>query len=182
MGIYKTLFDGFLREKTTVIMGDDEFIEITIPKLCDKCPKDKVEKILGSLGYFSLMPLNDNDELMKDSVPIIDSSMLKKASLIFKDDKPQLNIQINEYGTKILANYTERNILKKMAIVVDNKIYAMPRIVEGIWNGSFVLGLEDMSNQEIHDLALILNSGVLVSAIRVEKKYSIGDIEEAFLD
>jgi preprotein translocase subunit SecD len=45
IGLYKTLFDAFLSEKTTVIISDEKFIEINISKFCDKCPDEKVSLI-----------------------------------------------------------------------------------------------------------------------------------------
>jgi preprotein translocase subunit SecD len=120
------------------------------------------------------MSVNDEDKVLKNSIPIIDSSLLKKVSLVFKDEKAQLNIHLNKKGTKILADYTEINILKKIAIVIDDKVYSIPRIMDSIWNGTFLVDLEALTAQEIHDLALVLNSGVLPSIIRAETIYYIG--------
>lgn len=173
LGLYNRLFDIFLSEKTTVITSDEKFIEINIPKLSDKYPEEKVKQILGAIGYFRLMSVNENGELSKDSIPIIDSSMLKKVSLVFENDKDQLNIQVNKDATKILADYTASNILKEIAIVVDNKIYATPKIVNGTFYGSFTVDLDRSTPKEIDELALILNSGALPTQVFLEKRYYI---------
>lgn len=167
-GLYNRLFDIFLSEKATIKISENKFIEITIPKLCNKCSAERVKQMLGAVGYFSIMPLNDNDEIQKSSIPIIDSSFLKKALLVFKDDKAELNIQLDTNGAKILADYTARNILKKIAIVIDDKIYATPRIMDNIRNDSFVVELEGLKSKDIYDLVLVLNNRVLSSKIRFD--------------
>jgi len=176
MGLYNSLFDIFLSEITTVITSDDNFIEINIPKLCDKCPREKVNQVLGVIGYFKLISVNEKCELSKDSIPIIDSSMLKKVSFVFENDKDQLNIQVNKYATKILADYTASNIFKKVAIVVDNKIYATPKIVDGIFDGFFTVDLEGFTAKEMDKLALIINSGALPTQLFLVKRYYIQSV------
>jgi len=179
-GLYNRMFDIFLSEKLTIEISENKFIEITIPKLCKKCPELRVNQWIGSVGYFSLMPVNDNDEVNESDIPIIDSSMLKKVSMAFKDKKPQLNISVTNSGKKILADYTTTHILNKVAIVIDAKVYSLPRITDGIVNGSFVVDIEELSVVEVYDLVLIINNGALLSSFQVETKKSInwGDKKE----
>jgi len=167
-GLYNSMVDIFSSEKSTIEISENKFIEITIPKLCRKCPELRVKQWIGSVGYFSLMPVNDNDEVNESDIPIIDSSMLKKVSMAFKDKKPQLNISVNNRGKKILADYTATHILNKVAIVIDGKVYSMPRITDGIVNGSFVVDIEELSTVEIYDLILAINNGTLPSPLSVE--------------
>ena len=172
-GLYNRLFDVFVRDKTSIKISKNKFIEIAIPHLCNKCPEQREVKLLGMVGYFSMMPVDDNNTVQEDALPISDSSFIRKASVVFTNDKPQLKIQLTNEGTKLLAEYTERNILKKIALVIDGKSYAMPRIIEGIWNGTFTIDSENLTVQEIHDFTLVLNSGVLPSSIQIVNKRSI---------
>ena len=172
-GFYNRFFDIFLTEKTSIKISEKKFIEITIPHLCRKCSTERVKHLLGFVGYFSMLPVNDNDEVQKKSLPILDSSFVKKASVAFKNEKAQLAIKLNEKGAQLLADYIEMNILNKIAIVIDGKIYAKVRIVEGISSGSFVVDLEGVTSEEIHDFTLMVDSGMLPTAIQIEQMHSI---------
>jgi len=173
MGLYHGLFDVFLRNTTKVKLSDNRFIEISIPKLCSKCSEEKVKHILGSVGYFTLMSVDDKDTLLKDSIPILDSSFLKKVSVTFDNDRPQLMIALNEEGKRILADYTAINIMKKIAILVDGKVYSISRIIEAISIGSFVVTLEELNPQELHDLTIMIGNHPLPSSLGVEEMYRI---------
>ena len=109
--------------------------------------------------------------LILQKVPILTTSMIRKASVGFtgSDNRPSLNLTFTPLGKEILADYTSTHILKKMAVVIDEKVYVAPRIVEGIFEGKLqVTG--DFDAQELHNLSISLNADFLVPMQIVERK------------
>ncbi|WP_185849165.1 protein translocase subunit SecD [Blattabacterium cuenoti] len=77
-----------------------------------------------------------------------------------------INIKMNQEGTKKWKMFTERNMGKSIAIVLDNLVYAAPVVKSVIPNGmSQIYG--NFSIQESNDLINVLNTGELPTSVRV---------------
>lgn len=178
MGLYNGIFDFLRLEKTTINMNGDEFIEIMIPPLSYGWDYDRLANQLGKQGYFEILPVKEEDNSYKHAIPILDSHLLKSVALHYsQNNEPLLGISLTEDGKRIWADYTSISLLKKIAIVIDNKLYAMPTIINGVFNGSFIINLEDLTAQELYDLSILLNSGALPVRLQVEQKRHILALE-----
>ncbi|RKY46267.1 MAG: protein translocase subunit SecD, partial [Candidatus Neomarinimicrobiota bacterium] len=76
-------------------------------------------------------------------------------------------------GARIWARLTGSNIGKRLAIVLDNKVYMAPVIRTKIPNGASVIeGLEDMS--EAKDIAIVLRAGALPAPVDIIEERTVG--------
>jgi len=68
-----------------------------------------------------------------------------------------------------LADYTSTHILKKIAVVIDEKVYVEANIVERIFEGRLQI-TGDFTAMELHDLGKSVNAAFLVPMQVVESK------------
>jgi protein-export membrane protein, SecD/SecF family len=84
-----------------------------------------------------------------------------------------INIKMNQEGTKKWKTFTEKNIGKSVAIVLDNLVYTAPVVKSVIPNGmSQIYG--NFSIQESNDLINVLNTGELPTSVKVIQTNIIG--------
>ena len=69
---------------------------------------------------------NPNFKYTLKSIPILDGSMLTDAKVGFSDTSsyPVINFTLNSEGAKKFGDYTGANVGKRLAIVLDNKVYS----------------------------------------------------------
>jgi preprotein translocase subunit SecD len=86
---------------------------------------------------------------------------------------PVINFTLNSEGGKIFGDFTSKNIGKRLAVVLDKKVYSAPVIRERIGGGSGQIS-GGFSIQEAHDVAIALRSGSLLAPVVLLEKRSIG--------
>jgi len=87
--------------------------------------------------------------------------------------QPIVSLNMNSEGARIWARLTGSNIGKRLAIVLDNKVYMAPVIRTKIPNGASVIeGLEDMS--EAKDIAIVLRAGALPAPVDIIEERTVG--------
>ncbi len=113
--------------------------------------------------------------LLKD-IPILDGSMLTDAKVGYdQDNKPIINFSLNGQGAKIFGDFTgnAQNIGKRMAIVLDDKVYSDPAIRERIGGGHGQIS-GNFTVEEAQDISIALRSGSLLAPVEIAEKRSIG--------
>ncbi|WP_185853272.1 protein translocase subunit SecD [Blattabacterium cuenoti] len=84
-----------------------------------------------------------------------------------------VNIKMNQEGTKKWKIFTEKNIGKNIAIVLDDLVYAIPLVQSVIPNGmSQISG--HFSIQESNDLVNVLNAGELPTSVDIVQTDVVG--------
>lgn len=107
-------------------------------------------------------------------IPILDGSMLTDAHVGFdQNNRPVINFKLNAEGAEIFGDFTGKNVGKRLAIVLDGKVYSAPNINERIGGGSGQIS-GNYSVVEAKDLAIALRSGSLLAPIYVMEKRSVG--------
>ena len=107
-------------------------------------------------------------------IPILDGSMLTDAQVAFdKNNRPVINFALNSEGAQIFGDFTGANVGKRMAIVLDSKVYSAPVINERI-GGGHVQVSGNYTLAEAQDLAIALRSGALLAPIYMMEKRSVG--------
>ncbi len=133
--------------------------------------EDEIQKIGDILLPFVYNPQN---KLLLKEIPILDGSMLTDARVAYgQDNKPVINFTLNAQGAKVFADFSEHNIGKRMAIVLDNKIYSAPVIKERIGGGSGQIS-GNFTVNEASDIAIALRSGALLAPIELLEQRSVG--------
>ncbi|XGQ70353.1 protein translocase subunit SecD [Campylobacter hepaticus] len=118
---------------------------------------------------------NPNIKYPLKSIPVLDGSMLTDARVGFSDKStyPVINFSLNAEGSRKFADYTGANIGKRLAIVLDNKVYSAPSINERIGGGSGQIS-GSFTQEEAHDVAVALRSGALIAPVKLLEQRSIG--------
>jgi preprotein translocase subunit SecD len=127
-----------------------------------------------SFGNVILPDINTDEKYLLRAIPVLDGSMLTDAKVGFDEgNQPVINFSLNGQGAKIFGDFTGKYVGKRMAVVLDNKVYSAPNINERIGGGRVqISGRFELS--EAHDLAIALRSGALLAPVYVMEKRSVG--------
>lgn len=107
-------------------------------------------------------------------IPILDGGMLTDASMGFdQNNRPLINFKLNAEGAEIFGDFTGRSVGKRLAVVLDGKVYSAPNINERI-GGGFGQISGNYTVMEAKDLAIALRSGALLAPIYMMEKRSVG--------
>ena len=118
---------------------------------------------------------NANRKYLLKEIEILDGSKLTNAQVAFDPDNglPVINFALNGEGAQIFGDFTERNVNKRMAIVLDDVVYSAPSIRERI-GGGHVQVSGDFTVTEARDIAIALRSGALLAPVYLLEKRSVG--------
>ncbi len=87
--------------------------------------------------------------------------------------QPIINFTLNNEGARKFSRLTGANINKRLAIVLDNKVYMVPRINSKIPNGQSVIeGFSSLA--EAKDIAIVLRAGALPAPIKIMEERTVG--------
>ncbi|MBW2676389.1 MAG: protein translocase subunit SecD [Deltaproteobacteria bacterium] len=88
-------------------------------------------------------------------------------------NEPYVSIEFDKKGGRIFSQITEQNVKKRLAIVLDSKIYSAPVIQEKISGGSARI-TGNFSTDEAHDLAIVLRAGALPAPVEIIEERTVG--------
>ncbi len=109
-----------------------------------------------------------------NEIPILDGSMLTDAQVGYdQNNRPVINFSLNAQGAQIFGDFTGKSVGKRLAIVLDGKVYSAPVINERIGGGSGQIS-GNYTIEEANDLAIALRSGALLAPIYMMEKRSVG--------
>ncbi|MDD3450807.1 protein translocase subunit SecD [Sulfurimonas sp.] len=107
-------------------------------------------------------------------IPVLDGGMLTDASVGFdQNNRPLITFKLNAEGAQIFGDFTAKSVGKRLAVVLDGKVYSAPVINERIGGGSGQIS-GNYTVLEAKDLAIALRSGSLMAPIYVMEKRSVG--------
>ncbi|MFH2045604.1 MAG: protein translocase subunit SecD [Pseudomonadota bacterium] len=86
---------------------------------------------------------------------------------------PYVAINFDNKGAKAFERITEENVKKRLAIVLDNKIYSAPVIQEKISGGRAQI-TGSFTPEEARDLAIILRAGALPAPVKIIEERTVG--------
>ncbi|MFO7686852.1 MAG: protein translocase subunit SecD [Desulfobacterales bacterium] len=112
--------------------------------------------------------------------------LLKKRTLLtgaqLTDARVQIDSQYNESyvsisfdkkGAQVFEKVTEENVKKRLAIVLDNRVYSAPVIQEKIPGGQARI-TGRFSTEEANDLAIALRAGALPAPVSILEERTVG--------
>ncbi|MDQ7044612.1 MAG: protein translocase subunit SecD [Sulfurimonas sp.] len=107
-------------------------------------------------------------------IPILDGGMLTDANMGFdQNNRPLINFKLNAEGAEIFGDFTGKSVGKRLAVVLDGKVYSDPVINERIGGGSGQIS-GNYTVMEAKDLSIALRSGALLAPIYLMEKRSVG--------
>ncbi|QFR49780.1 protein translocase subunit SecD [Sulfurimonas lithotrophica] len=117
---------------------------------------------------------NEAHKYLVKEIPILDGGMLTDAHVGFdQNNRPVINFTLNAEGAAIFGDFTGKNVGKRLAIVLDGKVYSAPNINERIGGGSGQIS-GDYTVMQAKDLAIALRSGALLAPVYMMEKRSVG--------
>ncbi len=191
-----------LAEPTVAKQGADRIL-VEVPGIKNQADEDRIKALIAKAAHLQMMAVDEDranrvynmtqaeakqfgDIILDDvadngrkyllySIPILDGSMLTDAKVGYqkKGTRPLINFSLNGQGAKIFADFTEKSVGKRMAVVLDGKVYTAPNIVQRIGGGQVQI-TGAFTPQEAHDIAIALRSGALLAPVQVESQRSIG--------
>ncbi len=88
-------------------------------------------------------------------------------------NEPYVGIEFDRKGGRLFAKITGENVKKRLAIVLDNKVYSAPVIQEKISGGQASI-TGRFTTAEARDLAIILRAGALPAPVKIVEERTVG--------
>jgi preprotein translocase subunit SecD len=86
---------------------------------------------------------------------------------------PYVELILNPTGARLFEQITAANVKRRLAIVLDNRVYSAPVIQERIGGGrASITGSFDI--KEARDLAIILRAGALPAPVEIAEERTVG--------
>jgi preprotein translocase subunit SecD len=86
---------------------------------------------------------------------------------------PYVELILNSSGARLFEQITAANVKRRLAIVLDNRVYSAPVIQERIAGGrASITGSFDI--KEARDLAIILRAGALPAPVEIAEERTVG--------
>jgi preprotein translocase subunit SecD len=86
---------------------------------------------------------------------------------------PYVELILNSSGARLFERITAENVKRRLAIILDNRVYSAPVIQERIGGGvASITGNFDM--KEARDLAIVLRAGALPAPVEIVEERTVG--------
>ena len=89
-----------------------------------------------------------------------------------ENNRPAVSFTLNNEGAAKFGAFTQANIGRQLAIVLDNRVYSAPRIEGRIDDEGRISG--NFTQQEAADLSLVLRSGALPASLTYLEERTVG--------
>ncbi|QTA82427.1 Protein translocase, subunit D [Desulfonema limicola] len=88
-------------------------------------------------------------------------------------NEPYVSIKFDKKGARIFERITGENVQKRLAIVLDDKVYSAPVIQEKIGGGEARI-TGSFTTEEARDLAIVLRAGALPAPVKILEERTVG--------
>ncbi|MFQ5911958.1 MAG: protein translocase subunit SecD [Nitrospinota bacterium] len=87
--------------------------------------------------------------------------------------QPHVAVRFDSRGARLFDRVTAANVRKRLAIVLDKRIYSAPVIQERIGGGQAVI-TGSFTDEEARDLAIVLRAGALPAPVKILEERTVG--------
>jgi len=121
-----------------------------------------------------ILPGRDGEPFLIDAKQLLTGASLVDAKVQMDGyGRPIVSFKLDSNGGKLFAGITGSNINRRLAIILDKRVYSAPVIKSRISGGSGIIEGQ-FSLQEAKDLALVLRAGALPAPVKIINKYVVG--------
>ena len=108
-------------------------------------------------------------------IPILTGSQIVDAKVAFdqQTNQPIINFTLSTFGAQVFGDFTAKSIGKRLAVVLDGKVFSDPVIRERIGGGSGQIS-GNFTVHEAGNIAIALRSGALPAPVIMLEKRSVG--------
>jgi preprotein translocase subunit SecD len=146
----------------------------------DELKSDQVYKLTDkeALAMGNLIIADSNDPQIKylvKQIPILTGEEVVDAKVSFdqQTNSPIINFTLSTFGAKVFGDFTARSVGKRLAVVLDGKVFSAPSIRERIGGGSGQIS-GNFTVNEAGSVAIALRSGALPAPVIMLEKRSVG--------
>ena len=161
------------------LMEVDELKADQVYDLTQKQAQDLGDVILEETG-------NPQVKYLVKQIPILTGSEVIDAKVAFdqQTNQPVINFTLSSFGAKVFGDFTAKSVGKRLAVVLDGKVFSAPSIRERIGGGSGQIS-GNFTVNEAGNVAIALRSGALPAPIimlekrgsrRISRKHAIAAI------
>ncbi|MDA3886328.1 MAG: protein translocase subunit SecD [Candidatus Delongbacteria bacterium] len=154
-------------------------------KIDDIVKKDKVRAILGKYEFvWKNKPVILNEEKYYELFLVLKKAELDGTSIVEANATVssgssamggwEVPFELDKQGGRKFADITGNNIGRRLAIILDGKLFMAPNINSRIPNGRGVITLGGSSATEARDMAIVLKAGALEAPLEIMEKRIIG--------
>ena len=192
--------DQFGLSEPTVIRQGKEDIVVELPGIKTAAEEKAARELISKPAHLELMEVdedradqvytlsanqaaeygdiildsNDGNKYIVKEIPILDGSQVTDAQVAFDQaNQPIISFVLNNSGAKIFGDFTARSVGKRLAIVLDGKVYSAPNINERIGGGRGQIS-GGFTVVEAGNVAIALRSGALPASVKLLEKRSVG--------
>jgi len=124
----------------------------------------------------------DNQTRAESKVPLLLKSKVEMTGEMVKDaqvriggtfNEPYVSLNLTGRGGEVFGNITDKNVGKRMAIVLDEVVRSAPVIREKILGGQAQIS-GSFTHEEATDLAIVLRAGALPAPVEIIQNMSVG--------
>ena len=194
--------DQFGLAEPTVVRQGKEDIVVELPGIKTAAEEKAARELISKPAHLELMEVDEDradqvytlttaqaaeygDIILESSdgsgtkyivkeIPILDGSQVTDAQVSFDQaNQAVIGFVLNSSGAKIFGDFTARSVGKRLAIVLDGKVYSAPNINERIGGGRGQIS-GGFTVSEAGNVAIALRSGALPASVKMLEKRSVG--------
>ncbi|MGN8390798.1 protein translocase subunit SecD [Helicobacter pylori] len=201
IGIIRNRLDQFGLAEPVVIQQGKEEISVQLPGIKTLEEERRAKDLISKSAHLQMMAVDEEHnkdamnmtdleaqklgsvllsdaemggKILLKAIPILDGEMLTDAKVVYdQNNQPVVSFTLDAQGAKIFGDFSGANVGKRMAIVLDNKVYSAPVIRERIGGGSGQIS-GNFSVAQASDLAIALRSGAMNAPTQVLEKRIVG--------
>jgi len=111
--------------------------------------------------------------LLKKEVLLTGAALASARVELGEFGAPHIGLEFNPDGAKKFARITRKNIGKRLAIILDNRVHSAPVIKDEITGGRAQI-TGRFTIEEANDLAIVLKAGALPAPVRIIENRTVG--------
>ena len=111
--------------------------------------------------------------VIKKRVGVSGDNLVDASASVDQFNRPIVSIRFDSIGSRKFADLTNKNVGKRFAIVLDNKVISAPVIQEPIPTGNAQIS-GNFTFETANDLAILLRAGSLPAPISIAEERTVG--------
>lgn len=165
------------REAALAAIGTQAVLEFYIVE--DSVPPSTADMSRYSVKYQEVRDANNEvirrDPYVLGRTPVLSGETIRDARVAINntDGRPHVAISFDSLGSDAFARITTRYRLRRLAIVLDDKVQSAPVIREPITGGEATISGQ-FTMQEATNLAVVLRSGSLPAPLTIAEERTVG--------
>lgn len=163
------------RQRALDLIGKTALLEF---KLVSSDASSISDALAGNVPEGMEIKEHEDEKLLLNKTAELTGEYLETADVRFDQSsfgQPIVAMKLKGEGIKKFADVTRNNVDRRLAIVLDGRIYSAPKINEPIPNGEAVI-TGRFTPDEAKDLAIVLRSGTLPAPLVIEEERTVGPL------